>query len=90
MNKLYQNCKEVNIHHTLSNNLNKASKPIIDLLVKPWSNMRPSTGVSPSGKAMDSDSIMRRFESYHPSQSQSPEFCNIITGKNIDTKSDNH
>ena len=25
-------------------------------------------GVSPSGKAMDSDSIMRRFESCYPSQ----------------------
>ena len=25
-------------------------------------------GVSPSGKALDSDSNMRRFESYHPSQ----------------------
>ena len=25
-------------------------------------------GVSPSGKAMDSDSIMRRFESYYPRQ----------------------
>ena len=25
-------------------------------------------GVSPSGKAMDSDSIMRRFESCHPDQ----------------------
>ena len=26
-------------------------------------------GVSPSGKAMDSDSIIRRFESFYPSQS---------------------
>ena len=28
-----------------------------------------NVGVSPSGKAMDSDSIMRRFESFYPSQS---------------------
>ena len=27
-----------------------------------------NVGVSPSGKAMDSDSIMRRFESCYPSQ----------------------
>ena len=29
-----------------------------------------SGGVSPSGKALDSDSNIRRFESCHPSQSQ--------------------
>ena len=28
----------------------------------------PNNGVSPSGKAMDSDSIIRRFESCYPSQ----------------------
>ena len=28
-------------------------------------------GVSPSGKATDSDSVMRRFESFYPSQFQS-------------------
>ena len=27
-------------------------------------------GVSPSGKALDSDSNIRRFESYHPSHSK--------------------
>ena len=27
-------------------------------------------GVSPSGKALDSDSNIRRFESYHPSHSR--------------------
>ena len=31
-------------------------------------------GVSPSGKAMDSDSIMRRFESCYPSQKRDAEF----------------
>ncbi len=30
--------------------------------------LRDDVGVSPSGKAMDSDSIMRRFESCYPSQ----------------------
>ena len=29
---------------------------------------RLNDGVSPSGKALDSDSNIRRFESYHPSQ----------------------
>ncbi len=33
-------------------------------------------GVSPSGKAMDSDSIMRRFESFYPSQF----YCQLLTG----------
>lgn len=33
-----------------------------------------NVGVSPSGKAMDSDSIMRRFESCYPSQKRDAEF----------------
>ena len=32
------------------------------------SHRSPHFGMSPSGKAMDFDSIMRRFESCHPSQ----------------------
>ena len=39
--------------------------PIINLGLK---NIIYDAGVSPSGKAMDSDSIMRRFESYYPRQ----------------------
>ena len=31
-------------------------------------NASPFIGVSPSGKALDSDSNIRRFESCHPSQ----------------------
>ena len=30
--------------------------------------IHPNVGVSPSGKATDSDSVMRRFESCYPSQ----------------------
>ena len=32
-----------------------------------------SVGVSPSGKATDSDSVMRRFESCYPSQEEDSE-----------------
>ena len=32
-----------------------------------------SVGVSPSGKATDSDSVMRRFESCYPSQKEGSE-----------------
>ena len=32
-----------------------------------------SVGVSPSGKATDSDSVMRRFESCYPSQEEGSE-----------------
>ena len=35
--------------------------------------IRASTGVSPSGKATDSDSVIRWFKSIHPSQF----FCRI-------------
>ena len=34
------------------------------------SGQKMNKGVSPSGKAMDSDSIMRRFESCYPSQTK--------------------
>ena len=49
-----------------------------------------SVGVSPSGKAMDSDSIMRRFESCYPSQMQSseeksPELCHLAENPVIPT-----
>ena len=42
--------------------------------------LRYHNGVSPSGKATDSDSVMRRFESCYPSQhisseEKSPELC---------------
>ena len=30
--------------------------------------IKKDVGVSPSGKATDSDSVIRRFESYYPSQ----------------------
>ena len=37
----------------------------------PTTHPTKNIGVSPSGKATDSDSVMRRFESCYPSQ----EFC---------------
>ena len=37
-----------------------------NLTIHPINNFIYDAGVSPSGKAMDSDSIMRRFESYYP------------------------
>ena len=49
-----------------------------------------SVGVSPSGKATDSDSVMRRFESCYPSQMQSseeksPELCHLAENPVIPT-----
>ena len=32
-------------------------------------------GVSPSGKATDSDSVIREFKSLHPSQTKRTGFC---------------
>ena len=47
-------------------------------------------GVSPSGKATDSDSVMRRFESCYPSQDKgseekSPELCHLAENPVIPT-----
>ena len=41
-------------------------------------------GVSPSGKASDSDSDIRKFESYHPSQNIND--YNIKSNKNVKGK----
>ncbi len=52
-----------------------AERQIVALEVKgsipfdhPTKFPRTLDGVSPSGKALDSDSNIRRFESFHPSQ----------------------
>ncbi len=37
-------------------------------------------GVSPSGKALDSDSNTRRFESYHPSHAYHKSAC-LVRGR---------
>ena len=34
-------------------------------------------GVSPSGKATDSDSVIREFKSLHPSQKKQFDFCRV-------------